>query len=110
MSTQITPEQVAALASQNRGPEILAVSWVFTSLAIIVVSLKLFTRTYILHGLGWDDFFIFLSLVSILLVSVKDFTESNRYARDAGIDNNMYFNLHIRCSSRHGQTSGERSS
>ncbi|KAK9788262.1 putative Integral membrane protein [Seiridium cardinale] len=51
------------MAVDDRGPELLAITWVFTGLAIIVVALKLFTRQRFLQGLGWDDFFIFLSLV-----------------------------------------------
>ncbi|GAM84863.1 hypothetical protein ANO11243_028650 [Dothideomycetidae sp. 11243] len=52
---------------QDRGPELLAVIWVFTSLTIIVVALKAFTRAHVLHALGWDDFFIFFSAVLIII-------------------------------------------
>lgn len=51
--------------TETRGPELLIVTWIFTSLTIIVVSLKLYTRTSILHALAIDDFFIFLSAVSL---------------------------------------------
>lgn len=54
------------MAVDDRGPELLAIIWVFTALAIIIVTLKLFTRQQFLQGLGLDDFFIFLSLVLIV--------------------------------------------
>lgn len=57
------PALMARLAMEDRGLELLVVIWVFTILAIGVVGLKIFTRAHILHALGWDDFFIFLSLV-----------------------------------------------
>lgn len=49
---------------QNRGPELIAVTWVFTALAAFVVSLRLFTRVRILKETGLDDIFTVLSLVS----------------------------------------------
>ena len=58
-----TSAEIAALASEDRGTQLLAIIWVFTALAVITVSLKLFTRFHVLHALGLDDFFIFLSLV-----------------------------------------------
>ncbi|KAK6080614.1 integral membrane protein [Seiridium cupressi] len=55
------------MAVDNRGPELLIITWVLTGLAIILVALKLFTRQRFLQGLGWDDFFIFLSLILIVI-------------------------------------------
>ncbi|KAK9424385.1 putative Integral membrane protein [Seiridium unicorne] len=55
------------MAVDDRGPELLIITWVFTALAIILVALKLFTRQRFLQGLGWDDFFIFLSLILIVI-------------------------------------------
>ena len=45
----------------NRGPELLAVIWVFTVLALVVVVAKFYTKVKILHDLGLDDLFIILS-------------------------------------------------
>lgn len=50
--------------SESRGTEVNVITWVFTGIAIATVSLKLFARVQTLKRLGWDDFFIFLSLVS----------------------------------------------
>lgn len=38
-----------------------------TGTAIFMVCLKLFARAKIVHVVGWDDFFIILSVVTILL-------------------------------------------
>lgn len=52
------------MAFDDKGLQMLITTWVFTGLASLVVLLKLFTRAKLLTGLGWDDFFIFLSIVS----------------------------------------------
>ncbi|KAK6206642.1 hypothetical protein LQW54_007594 [Pestalotiopsis sp. IQ-011] len=54
------------MGSDNRGPELLGLIWIFTTVSIATVALKLFTRRRFLQGLGWDDFFIFLSLILII--------------------------------------------
>ncbi len=48
---------------QNRGPELLAITWTFTALALIVVIVKIYTRFKIVHETGLDDFLIFVSTV-----------------------------------------------
>jgi hypothetical protein len=48
--------------SETRAAEINAIGWVFTGIAIAAVSLKLFSRVESKRA-GWDDFFIFLSMV-----------------------------------------------
>lgn len=48
---------------QNRGPQLLAVIWIFTILALVVVSLKLYTRFRILREPGLDDAFTAVSVV-----------------------------------------------
>lgn len=55
----------AEYEAESRGVEINVVGWVFTGIAILTVALKLFSRARIVKVLGWDDFFIFLALVSI---------------------------------------------
>ncbi|CAG8977286.1 hypothetical protein HYALB_00012978 [Hymenoscyphus albidus] len=62
-----TVQQVALDLTESRGPDILVISWIFTILTVIVVSLKLFTRASILNALAIDDFFIFVSAVSIII-------------------------------------------
>lgn len=48
--------------SETRAAEINAIGWVFTGIAIAAVSLKLLARLDS-KRFGWDDFFIFFSLV-----------------------------------------------
>lgn len=48
--------------SETRAAEINVIGWVFTGIAIAAVSLKLFARLDN-KRFGWDDFFIFFSLV-----------------------------------------------
>jgi hypothetical protein len=48
--------------NETRAKEINICAWVFTGIAIGTVLLKLTTRAQV-KKLGWDDFFIFLSLV-----------------------------------------------
>ncbi|OKL58950.1 hypothetical protein UA08_05526 [Talaromyces atroroseus] len=48
--------------NQSRGREINVIGWVFTGIAMGAVGLKLFHRGHMSKNLGWDDFFIFLSL------------------------------------------------
>jgi hypothetical protein len=50
--------------TESRGAEVNVIAWVFTGIAIATVSLKLFARVQTSNRLGWDDFFIFFSLVS----------------------------------------------
>jgi len=49
---------------QNRGPELLAVTWVFTSVALLVVIAKFYTRVKVLHSTGLDDVLVILSMVN----------------------------------------------
>lgn len=50
--------------SESRAAEIHIIGWVFTGIAIVTVLLKLFSRVKVVKKAGWDDFFIFFSLVS----------------------------------------------
>src|SRR4051812_32984243 len=49
----------------DKGPKILAIIIVFPSLALITVTLRLYTRFRIVHNPSWEDFAIFLALVRI---------------------------------------------
>jgi len=48
----------------SKGPIILAVTIVSTSLALIAVGLRMFVRTVITRGVGWDDYAILGAAVS----------------------------------------------
>lgn len=55
---------IPAGGNDNRGPELVVVTWIFTALATVVVGLKIFTRVKIMKEPALDDFFTILSLVS----------------------------------------------
>ncbi len=48
---------------------LLAISWGFLSIAIIVVALRFYARGILRPLLGWDDYTILASLVSCLHLS-----------------------------------------
>jgi high-affinity Fe2+/Pb2+ permease len=64
-NTPPPPALTAAQFHDSRGVDVNVIAWVFTGIAIVIVFLKLFTRSQITKKLGWDDIFIFLSLVNI---------------------------------------------
>lgn len=58
-----------ASGNQNRAPGILALTWIGCSISLIVVALRMFTRTVIVRHVGLDDVFIVVTLVSSPLIS-----------------------------------------
>lgn len=57
-------QSAAEDGDQNRGPELLAVTWVFTILALFVVIAKFYTKVRVLHNTGFDDWLVALSMAS----------------------------------------------
>ncbi|KAK9420721.1 putative Integral membrane protein [Seiridium unicorne] len=56
--------------TESRSSEIITIASVFTGIATATVGLKIFARARIdVHTVGWDDFFIFLSLVFSILAA-----------------------------------------
>lgn len=53
------------ILKQDKGPQLVVITWVFASLAFVVVSIKTWTRFRILHQSGLEDLFVFLAWVSI---------------------------------------------
>jgi hypothetical protein len=58
----LSPEDFNA----SRGAAANITAWVSTGIGIAIVFLKLFTRTRITKITGWDDIFIFVSLVGTI--------------------------------------------
>ncbi|KAL9001776.1 MAG: hypothetical protein Q9188_005250 [Gyalolechia gomerana] len=56
-------------ADANRGPTILAVTWVECALAILIVGTRMYTRSYLIHNVGIDDWMIVLALVLAIICS-----------------------------------------
>ncbi|PQE06889.1 integral membrane protein [Rutstroemia sp. NJR-2017a BVV2] len=47
----------------GRGPMIIGLTWSFTGLAVIAVSLRLYIRKKIIHITGWDDWLMLASVI-----------------------------------------------
>jgi hypothetical protein len=63
---QLPPQVVAALAQDNLGPKTLALVYSFTFLALISVALRFFSRIKLTKIVGWEDYFIGISMVRFL--------------------------------------------
>jgi hypothetical protein len=63
---QLPPQVVAALAQDNLGPKTLALVYSFTFLALISVALRFFSRIKLTKIVGWEDYFIGISMVRLL--------------------------------------------
>ena len=88
--------------NETREVEINVIGWVFTGMAIATVGLKLFARGHMAKNLGWDDFFILLSMVSTRLPTL---TATNR------LSGPQYHCHYLRVVCRHtrsGSTLGRR--
>lgn len=46
------------------GHAIIVITWVFTFLAIVTVALRIYVRTNMKTGLGWDDWIMLIAVVS----------------------------------------------
>ncbi|EMD87320.1 hypothetical protein COCC4DRAFT_80154 [Bipolaris maydis ATCC 48331] len=68
---QLTADQLAALARDDKGPLTKSIVIAFTVLSYVAVSLRLFTRMrYIGLQLGWEDYAIVVSLATGTVASV----------------------------------------
>ncbi|KAL4811805.1 hypothetical protein BDW67DRAFT_194344 [Aspergillus spinulosporus] len=54
---------------QDQSLSITTASWTLGSLCIVIVAVRLYTRALVTRQLGWDDFFIALSLLSAIICS-----------------------------------------
>lgn len=52
---------------QDQSLSITTVSWTLGSLCLVIIAVRLYTRALVTRQLGWDDFFIALSLVCMHL-------------------------------------------
>jgi hypothetical protein len=59
-----TPPFSEDYLNANKGPQVLAIITVFPSLALVVVSLRLYTRWKIVNSASWEDYAILGALVS----------------------------------------------
>lgn len=63
----------------KRGPTTLIICWIFLSLAIIIVSLRLIARGILRRTIGWDDYTILIALVCCLTGENFGPTYANTY-------------------------------
>ena len=63
---------------QNKGPVFSAVVVTFCALACVSVLLRLFVRVGMIHSVGWDDFWIWLTLVDSNPLRNHNFTMTPR--------------------------------
>ena len=56
----------------STGPSMLAVTWVFTGISTIIVSLKIWTRIKIIGQTGLDDVLTVVALVCALSVILRE--------------------------------------
>lgn len=71
----MNPSASLAGSDQNRGPELVAVTWALTAAAAFVVALRMFTRIRILKDMALDDFYVVLSLVSVCIQAQRCWSE-----------------------------------
>jgi hypothetical protein len=64
----IPPSVLASLAREDQGPKTIALVVVFTSLAFIAVCLRFFSRIRFAIHIGWEDYFIVVSMVRLPIV------------------------------------------
>jgi uncharacterized membrane protein len=61
--TTISPERLAALAKEDRGPLTRSIIIAFTCIAVVCVALRIFTRLkYLGRALGPEDYTIIVSM------------------------------------------------
>ncbi|KAL1626314.1 hypothetical protein SLS56_006982 [Neofusicoccum ribis] len=58
------------LAIQQKGPQTLAVLWTETVLALVVISLRYYTRRNIGGQVGWDDWLLFVTWILMITFSI----------------------------------------
>jgi hypothetical protein len=66
---QVPPEVIAAMAKDNQSPLIIGIVASFTALAFVCVLLRFFSRIKLVGIVGMEDYFIVISMVSILSCS-----------------------------------------
>lgn len=60
----LTPEQLAALAAETKGPTTFVVIIFFTVFAFIFVCLRIISKFAVVKSSGTEDYFIGVSMVS----------------------------------------------
>lgn len=73
---------MAAMASDNLGPQMLISTWVLVGLSFVFLALRLFSKFKIRRGLWWDDYVLVLSWVRLNQASNQArYADANSVAR-----------------------------
>ena len=72
MALQISPQQLESLCQESQQSGLLAMEWVFTITAVVVVLLRVYCRSKFGKGLGWDDYVFVASVVGVLFTGHED--------------------------------------
>ncbi|KAK3317964.1 putative integral membrane protein [Apodospora peruviana] len=64
-----TPEELALLPHDDRGPALIATSWSLTCLATIFLGLRVYCKTIGRRGLWWDDWILIAAWVVLVIDS-----------------------------------------
>lgn len=62
---QLTPEQLAQLPHDDRGPAVLAVHWSLTAVATIFLALRVYCKRITGRRLWWDDWILIAAWVRV---------------------------------------------
>lgn len=73
MSDAVPLDEAAVLPHDHRGHVVIIVGIVMTVLATVTVLARLYTRYFIIHHIGVDDWMAILSLVRAPHISVHAF-------------------------------------
>ncbi|KAH8722918.1 hypothetical protein GQ44DRAFT_774445 [Phaeosphaeriaceae sp. PMI808] len=66
---QLPPEVVAALAKENRSPQVIGIVSAFTGLAFVCLLLRFYARIKLVGIVGMEDYFIVISMTFSILTS-----------------------------------------
>jgi len=58
------------MALSGKGPTAVAVMWLETTIALIFVTLRLYTRKYLTRSTGWDDYLLIITWFLLMLFAV----------------------------------------
>ncbi|RWA07280.1 hypothetical protein EKO27_g7834 [Xylaria grammica] len=53
----------------DRGPQLVAMFWTYTAIALVVLSLRFYSR-FKIHAFGWDDWLMFITVVLFVITTV----------------------------------------
>ena len=83
MDTTFTPEELAALPHNSRGPALIGVSWALTGLATLFLALRIYCRHIGRRGLWWDDWTLIAAWVRGVVSLCQTFSASFKTVRIA---------------------------